>query len=106
MPIKWDAVAVSKALDEIEKHVNQIYVPLEQAKVVAKQAINLPNLPQYIEQRFRGIIGEVERATGGVSYSGAYPGIFKRLIDRARDDIPKQELERQQGRGKQQLLSF
>jgi len=106
MPIRWNTIAVSEALDEIEKHINQIYEPLKQAKAVAKQAIKLPDLPQYIEQRFRGIIGEVERVTGGVSYSGAYPGIFKRLIDRARDDIPKQEIERQQGRGKQQVLSL
>ena len=106
MPIKWDAIAASEALDEIEKHINQIYEPLKQAKAVAEQSIKLPDLPQYIDQRFRGIIGEVERATGGVNYSGAYPGIFKRLIQRARDDIPKDELERQQGRGKQQTLSL
>ena len=106
MPIRWDATAVSEALDEIEKHVDQIYEPLKQAKAVAEQAIKLPGLPQYIEQRFRGIIGEIERATGSVSYSGSYPGIFERLIQRARDDIPKQELERQQGRGKQQVLSL
>jgi len=106
MPIRWDATAVSEALDEIEKHTNQIYEPLKQAKAVAEQAIKLPNLPQYIEQRFRGIIGEVERVTGGVSYLGAYPGIFKRLIQRACDDIPKEEMERQQGRGKQQMLSL
>jgi len=106
MPIRWDAIAVSEALYEIEKYINQIYEPLKQAKALAEQAKQIPNLPEYIEQRLRGIIGEVERATGGISYSGVYPGIFKRLIDRARDDIPKQELERQQGRGKQQMLSL
>ena len=41
VPIKWSALRVSEAMDMVEEYVNQAYEPLEQAKTVAIEAINI-----------------------------------------------------------------
>jgi hypothetical protein len=51
MPIKWSALRVNEAMDMVEEFVNQAAEPLEQAKIVANEARNIPNLPQYLDQR-------------------------------------------------------
>ena len=99
MPIKWNALKVSEAADRIEELINQAAEPLEQARNVAKEAKELPNLPQYIEQGFTGILGEIERVTGGEHSFGDhehYDGSIKRAIDRVRGDIPKDALQADQ----------
>lgn len=65
MPIKWSALKVSEAADMIEEFVNQVVEPLEQARLVAREARNVPNLPQYVDQDFVRLIGEIEHAIGG-----------------------------------------
>ena len=98
MPIKWNALKVSEATDKIEELINQAAEPLEQARNVAKEAKGLPNLPQYIEQGFTGILSEIERVTGGESSWNKehYDGSIKRAIDRVRGDIPKDALQSEQ----------
>ena len=99
MPIKWNALKVSEAADKIEEFVKQAAEPLKQARNVAKEAKKLPNLPQYIEQGFTGILGEIERVTGGEHSFGDqahYDGSIKRAIDRVRGDIPKDALQSEQ----------
>jgi hypothetical protein len=67
MPIKWNALMVSEAVDMVEEYVNQAIEPLEQAKLVATEARKIPNLPGYIDQHLFRLISEIERVTGGVS---------------------------------------
>lgn len=66
MPIKWNALMVSEAMDMVEGYVNQAIEPLEQAKLVAIEARKIPNLPGYIDQHLVRLISEIERVTGGV----------------------------------------
>ena len=61
MPIKWSALRVSEAMDMVEEFVNQAAEPLEQAKVVASEAKNIANLPQYLDQRLVRLIIDIER---------------------------------------------
>ena len=50
MPIKWSPLKVAEAMDMLEDYVNQAVEPLEQARIVAREARNIPNLPQYVDQ--------------------------------------------------------
>ena len=55
MPVKWSALTVSEAMDMLEEFVNQAVEPLEQARIVAREARNIPNLPQYVDQHLAGL---------------------------------------------------
>ena len=110
MPIKWSALKVSEAAGMIEEYVNQAAEPLEQARIVAREARKIDNLPQYIEQSINSILGELERVTGGevtrTNYdpgTNTYPhsvehveGSIKRAIQRLRDEIPTDALKSDQ----------
>ncbi|MFC2006283.1 hypothetical protein ACFLVG_04975 [Chloroflexota bacterium] len=61
MPIKWSALRVSEAMDMVEEFVNQAAEPLEQAKIVAIEARNIANVPQYLDQRLVRLIIDIER---------------------------------------------
>jgi len=61
MPIKRSALRVSEAMDMVEEFVNQAAEPLEQAKIVANEAGNIANLPQYLDQRLVRLIIDIER---------------------------------------------
>ena len=114
MPIKWSALKVSEAAGMIEEYVNQAAEPLEQARIVAREAKNIPNLPQYVEQGINNILGELQRVTGGevtrTTYdpgTNTYPrsvehveGSITRAIQRLRDDIPTDALKSDQSKQK------
>lgn len=91
MPIKWSALKVSEAADMIEEYINQAAEPLEQARIVAKEALNIPNLPQYVDQHFRGLWVEIDRAIGGSQYEPV--GRLKARLQSIRDSIPKEAIE-------------
>ena len=61
MPIKWSALMVSEAMDMVEEFVNRAAEPLEQARIVANEARNIPNLPQYLDQRLMRLVCDIER---------------------------------------------
>ena len=61
MPIKWSALRVSEAMDMVEEYISQADEPLEQAKIVANEARNIVNLPQYLDQRLVQLIINIER---------------------------------------------
>jgi len=67
VPIKWSALQVNDAMDMVEEYVNQAVEPLEQVRIVAREARNIPNLPQYVDQYLVRIIGEIDRAIGNLS---------------------------------------
>jgi hypothetical protein len=94
VPIKWSALKVSEAAGMIEEFLNQAAEPLEQARNVAKEALKLPNLPQYIGQDLTRIIGEVDRAIGGSQFEPV--GRIRAGIKAIRDDIPSGAVEQDQ----------
>ena len=61
MPIRWSALRVSEAMDMVEEFVNQAVEPLEQARIVANEARNIENLPQYLDQRLVRLTIDIER---------------------------------------------
>jgi hypothetical protein len=71
---------VSDAMDMVEEFVNQAADPLEQAKIVANEARNIPNLPQYLDQRLVRLICDIERIDYVKSSIGA---VRKDLPDEA-----------------------
>ena len=82
MPIKWSALRVSEAMDMVEEFVNQAAEPLEQAKIVANEARNITNLPQYLDQRLVRLIIDIER----IDY-------IRNSINVVRNDLPDGALE-------------
>ena len=82
MAIKWSAVRVSEAMDEVERQVTLADDFIAQAKVKAEEARKIPNLPQYMDTRLISLIGQLER----MEY-------VKSAIERIRNDIPQEALE-------------
>ena len=91
MPIKWNAMRVMEAVDILEKHINAAVEPLECARKVAKAALEIPQLPQYVDQHFLGLIGEIGRAIGGSHFEPV--GRLKARLESIRDSVPKDALE-------------
>jgi len=86
MPVKWSALMVNEAMDMVEEYVNQVVEPLEQARIVAQEARNIPNLPQYVDQYLVRIIGEIDRAIGGSQWEP--DGRLKAGIKSVRESLP------------------
>ena len=61
MPIKWSAVKVNKAMDDVERQINLAESFLAEAKVKAEAVRNIADLPQYVDQRLIRLICDIER---------------------------------------------
>jgi len=61
MPIKWSAVKVSEAMDDVERQINLAESFLTEAKAKAEAARKIADLPQYVDQRLVRLICDVER---------------------------------------------
>ena len=86
MAVKWSALKVNEAMDMVEEFVNQVVEPLEQARIVAQEARNISNLPQYVDQNLLRIIGEIDRAIGGSQWEP--DGRLKVGIQSVRESLP------------------
>jgi len=96
VPIKWSALRVSEAMDMVEGFVNQAAEPLEQAKIVANEARNIANLPQYLDQRLVHLIINIER----IDY-------IKSSIESVRNELPGgavEEEKKSESHGRQSVL--
>ena len=82
MPIKWSPLRVSEAMDMVEEFINQAAEPLEQAKIVASEARNIANLPQYLDQHLVRLIIDIER----IDY-------IRNSINAVRNDLPDGAVE-------------
>ncbi len=87
MPIKWSALKVSEAASMIEEYINQAAEPLEQARIVASEARKIANLPQYVDQDFTRLMGEIDRAIGGSQWEPT--GRLKAGIEGIRKNLPE-----------------
>jgi hypothetical protein len=82
MAIKWSAVKVSQAMDEVEAQVRLAESFFAEALAKAKEARKIPNLPQYLDHRLIGLISEIERLDR-----------IKDRIQSVRKDIPEGTIE-------------
>ena len=96
MPIKWSPLMVSEAMDMVEEYVNQAVEPMEQARIVAREARHIPNLPQYVDQYLLRIIGEIDRAIGGSQWEPV--GRLKAGIQSVREALPDGAVEEEKKR--------
>jgi len=87
MAIKWSALKVSQAMDEVERQVTLAEDFIAQAKAKAEEARKIPNLPQYMDARLISLIGQLERMEQ-----------VKSAIESIRNDIPQEALEEEQKR--------
>jgi len=80
VPIKWSAVKVSEAMDEVEHQILLADQFITEAKAKAEAAKRISNLPQYMEQRLNRLINQLER----MEYiKGAITSIRKDIPDGA-----------------------
>lgn len=90
MRIRWSPVQVVEATDKIEGHINQITKPLERAREAAREAKEIPNLPEYVRWRIDVLLGEIARAIGGTPYQPV--GTLKSRLSSIRDVVPQDAL--------------
>ena len=82
MPIKWSTIKVSEAMDEVEQQILLADAFIAEAKAKAEAAKKIPNLPQYMEQRFNRLIDQLDRMES-----------IKGAIESVRKDIPDGAIE-------------
>ena len=61
MPIKWSALRISEAMDDVEGQINLAESFLAEAKVKAETAGKIADLPQYIDQRLIRLTCDIQR---------------------------------------------
>ena len=96
MPIKWSAVRVSQAMDDVENQLSLAEAFLTEARMKASEARKIPDIPQYISQRLVSLIAEIERIDK-----------TREAIAQVRKSIPEGAIEAEKARiknGSQNLL--
>jgi len=61
MPIKWSAIKVSEAMDEVQQQLDLAESFLTEAEEKARKATRIPNLPDYMDQRLGRLIFTIKR---------------------------------------------
>ena len=64
MPIKWSAIKVSEAMDEIELQLIAAQPFIDSALARAREARNMPHLPLYIDERIGRLVYDIEEKFG------------------------------------------
>lgn len=95
MPIKWSALAVSEAMDEVEVLLAQVAIPLAEVKTRVGKATGIAHLPGYMEQRLRRLLFTIDRMQD-----------IRGAIARVREDIPQDALTAERQTGRQQPLEL
>ena len=85
MPIKWSAVKVSEAMDDVERQINLAESFLTEAKSKAEVARAIADLPQYIDQCLIRLTCDIERI-----------GNVRSAIEAVRQSIPDGAIEAEQ----------
>lgn len=83
MPVRWNTWRVIEAADKIDQHIDAATEPLNCARDVAKEALQIPNLPQYLTQRIRSLITEIEYRDHGL----------RNKVEAIRKAVPKDAIE-------------
>jgi hypothetical protein len=82
---------VIEATNTIEGYINQITTPLEHARQAAKEAKEIPNLPDYVKWRLDMFLSEIFRAVGGSDHQPA--GVLQSRLSSIRDVVPQDALQ-------------
>ncbi len=96
MPIKWSAVEVSEAMEDVERQINLAESFLTEAKAKAETARKIDDLPQYVDQRLIRLICDIQRIDN-----------VRNTIEAVRQSIPDGAIEAERKRlknGSQQSL--
>ena len=86
----WDTIKINEAIQMIEECVSQATEPLEQVRIVAKEARNIHGLPQNIDLFLLCIIGEIDRIIGGSEWETI--GKLKTGVQSIRDQIRSESI--------------
>jgi len=89
MAIRWSAVKVSEAMDDVEAQISLADQFFAEAKAKAEEARKIANLPQYIDHRLIGLVEEINRIDR-----------IKDRIESVRRDIPDGAIEAERERAK------
>jgi len=89
VPIKWSAVKVSEAMDDVEHQTLLADQFIVEARAKTREAKKIANLPQYMEQRLNRLIDQIQR----MEY-------IKGAIEAIRNDIPDGAIEAERGQSK------
>jgi len=102
--IQWSPLAVSEAMDQVEKEIEPIFEPLDQAYETVSKTLNRPDLPQYIRHSLRGLHMEI----GNLRHQGPdhWGGRLHNAIARVRRDLPKEKLKAETKAGKPLTLDI
>ena len=85
MPVRWNALQLSRAMDDVEDLVNRAQTFLDEARDKAMEATRIPNLPNYMLDYLTGLIYNLERTK-----------TIKSAISWVQQHIPKDVLEERQ----------
>lgn len=96
MPIRWSAVEVSEALDQVEQQLALAASFLAEAKAKANKATGIHNLAGYMVERF-------SRLADTIRESSSRP---REAVRMAREAIPEGALKAGKARGKQHGLQL
>jgi hypothetical protein len=91
MPVRWNAKRVEESTDMLEEALRKAVEPLEEARLIAREALNIPELPLYIGQNFMNLIGKIDDSVGGGRFSPE--GWIDRYINRIRENIPAEAVK-------------
>ncbi|MBA7605052.1 hypothetical protein ES703_12180 [subsurface metagenome] len=95
MPIKWSALEVAEAMDEVGKLLDQAEPYLAEAQEKVRKATGIAYLPQYLDQRLGRLIYTIEAREN-----------IRRAITGIRNCIPEGAVEADRQAGKQRGLGL
>ena len=95
MPVRWSAVELAEAMDEVERLVTEAEPFLAEAEVTARKATSIPYLPQYLSQRLHRLIYTIE-----------YRQAIRDAIAKIRQSIPEGAVETERQSGRQQKIDL
>jgi len=87
VPIKWSAVKVGEAMDEVAEQVSLAEPFLAETRIRVEATREIADLPQYIDQYLVRLITDIDR----IDY-------VKTAIDTVRNGIPDGAIEAEQDR--------
>ena len=93
MSIRWSALEVSEAMDEIEALLDQAEPFLAQAEQKAIQATGIQRLPEHMTQRIGRLVYAIEHRQDS-----------RLAVDKVRESIPKGAVETELERSNQLAL--
>jgi hypothetical protein len=93
--IRWSALKVAEAMDEVEALLNEAEPILAEAEQKASQARDTPNLPEYTQERL-----------GRLRFTIEHRQALRLAIANVRKSIPEGAVEAEQERGNQQGLEL